>query len=150
MSQSLSQLYVHLVYSTKHRAPCLTEALRPRLWAYTAVVLKNLDCVPIEVGGIADHVHILTLLSKNLSAAKLVEEVKKPTSKWLKTQDPALHEFHWQSGYGIFSIGRSELSMVREYIMTQDEHHKTVSFQDEFRRLLKEHGVEFDERYVWD
>jgi REP element-mobilizing transposase RayT len=128
----------------------LSDALRPRLYAYTAVVLRNLECVPIEIGGIADHIHILSLQSKNLSAAKLVEEVKKPTSKWLKTQDPSLREFHWQSGYGVFSVSGSDLAMIREYIMTQDEHHKTVSFQDEFRKLLQEHGVEFDERYVWD
>jgi REP element-mobilizing transposase RayT len=150
MSQSLSQVYVHAVFGTKHRAAVLGEDVRPRLFAYTATVLNNLDCVPVEVGGMADHVHILCTLSKNLSVAKFIEEVKKPTSKWLKTQDASLRDFHWQAGYGVFSVSPSNVNEVREYIMKQADHHKTRSFEDEFRQLLTAHGVEFDERYVWD
>lgn len=150
MRQSLSQVYVHVVYSTKNRKPLLAENIRPRLFAYTATVLNSLNCVPVEIGGVADHLHVLCSLSKNLSVAKLVEEVKKPTSKWLKTQDESLRDFHWQAGYGAFSVSRADLAKVREYIMKQEEHHRETSFEDEFRKLLREHDVDFDERYVWD
>ncbi len=150
MPQSLSQIYIHLVFGTKNRAPFLDPAIRPRLYAYTAGVLNNLGCVPMEVGGFIDHIHILCSLSRILSPAKLVEEVKKPTSKWLKTQGESFSDFHWQGGYGAFSVSRSNVNEVREYIMKQDEHHRSMDFQEEFRRLLKAHGVEFDERYVWD
>jgi len=150
MPQSLSQIYVHLVYSTKGRKPLLLDEIRPRLFAYTATVLNNLKCVPVEIGGIADHVHILCSLSKNFSVAKLVEEIKKPTSKWLKTQHDNLRDFQWQAGYGAFSVSRGDLGQIREYIMRQEDHHRTTTFEDELRQLLREHGVEFDERYLWN
>ena len=150
MSQSLSRIYVHVVFSTKHRVAVLSDAVRPHLYAYTATVLSNLDCVPIEIGGVADHIHILSTISNNLSVSKFIEEVKKPTSKWLKTQDASLRDFYWQSGYGAFSVSQSNVNRVREYIIKQEEHHRTMTYQDELRKLLEAHGVEFDERYLWD
>lgn len=150
MPQSPSRIYVHAIFSTKLRVAILSDAVRPRLYAYTSTVLTNLDCVPIEIGGVADHIHILAVLSKNLSVSKFIEEVKKPTSKWLKAQDASRRDFYWQAGYGAFSVSQSNVNQVREYIIKQDEHHRTMTFQDELRKLLNAHGVEIDERFLWD
>ena len=150
MPQSLSQLYVHLIFSTKHREPMLLSPLREHLHAYLATVLKNQDSPALKVGGMSDHVHALFRLSKNLSLAKIVEEVKTSSSKWVKTQGRALANFHWQSGYGGFSVSAADLDEVVEYITQQETHHRLASFQVEFRKLLEAHGIACDERYVWD
>ena len=150
MSQSLSQLYVHLVFSTKHREPLLLSPLRGQMHAYLATVLKNQDSPAVKFGGTSDHVHSLFRLSKNCSMAKIVEEIKTSSSKWIKTQDRALINFHWQSGYGAFSVSPADVQAVAEYIAQQEAHHRAVTFQEEYRRLLESHGIEFDERYLWD
>ena len=115
-----------------------------------ATVLNNLDCPAIEIGGTADHVHVLCRLHKNLSVSKVVEAIKTPTSRWLKTKTPDLSDFHWQNGYGAFSVSASEVERVREYIVNQVEHHRTVSFQEELRRFFERNNVKYDERYMWD
>ncbi len=115
-----------------------------------AKVLENLDCNAKAIGGVADHVHVLCSLSKNLSVAELVEEIKKPTSRWLKTKSPTLRDFRWQSGYAAFSVSQSGMARVREYIAAQAEHHRRHPFQDELRAFLKKHMVNFDEQYLWD
>jgi len=150
MSQSLSKLYVHLVFSTKQREPLLLSPLREKVHAYLATVLNNQDSPAVKVGGTSDHVHILLRLSKNVSLAKIVEEIKTSSSKWVKTQGKGLANFHWQSGYGAFSVGPAEVDGVAEYIAQQATHHRALSFQDEYRKLLANHGIEFDERYLWD
>jgi REP element-mobilizing transposase RayT len=150
MPQSLSQLYVHLVFSTKHREPLLSSPVRERLHAYLATVLKNQDSPALKVGGTSDHVYALFRLSKNWSLAKVVEEIKTSSSKWLKTQGRALANFHWQSGYGGFSVGPAELEQVVDYITRQEEHHRVMSFQEEYRNFLKRYRIEYDEDYVWD
>jgi len=150
MSQSLSKLYVHLVFSTKQREPLLLSPLREKMHAYLATVLKNQDSPAVKVGGTSDHVHILLRLSKNVSLAKIVEEIKTSSSKWVKTQGKGLANFHWQSGYGAFSVGPADVDAVTEYIAHQEARHRAVTFQDEYRRLLETHGIEFDERYLWD
>jgi len=148
MPQSLCQLYVHLVFSTKRREPMLLSPVRERLHAYLAAVLKNQDCPALKVGGTNDHVHALFRLSKNLSLAKIVEEVKTSSSKWVKTQGHALANFYWQSGYGGFSVSAADVEEVVEYIAQQESHHRAVSFQDEFRKLLEAHGIAYNEQYV--
>ncbi|MCX8035612.1 MAG: IS200/IS605 family transposase [Candidatus Sumerlaeia bacterium] len=150
MSQSLSRILIHAIFSTKNRIAHLTPAIRRDLYPYAATVLANMGCPPIQIGGMDDHIHIFCVLSKSLSVAQFIENIKKPTSRWLKTKDPALQEFHWQNGYGAFSVSQSRMPNVRQYIRNQEIHHKTVSFQDEFRKFLKEYGVAFDEQYVWD
>jgi putative transposase len=150
MSQSLSKLYVHLVFSTKRREPLLLSPLRGKMHAYLATVLKNQDSPAVKVGGTSDHVHILFRLSKNWSLAEIVEEIKTSSSKWVKTQGEGLGNFHWQSGYGAFSIGPEGMEAVAKYIAQQEAHHRAVSFQDEYRKLLATHGIEFDERYLWE
>lgn len=151
MPQSLSRIVIHLVFSTKNRVGYLTDpATREEMNAYIAATLRQHESPAIIVGSAADHAHVLCILSKNVAACKLVEEVKKTSSKWLKSKSPRLAEFQWQAGYGVFSVGEGEVATVRRYIANQEEHHRTATFQDELRRLFREHQVEFDERYVWD
>jgi len=151
MPQSLARVVLHVVFSTKNRVPFLRETeVRSRLHAYMAGVLQNIRCEPILINGVEDHVHILCNLSRKVTIAGLVEEAKKSTSKWMKEQGPQYGDFFWQGGYGSFSVSQSNVEQVRAYIATQEEHHRTVSFQDEFRALCRKHGIEIDERYVWD
>jgi REP element-mobilizing transposase RayT len=150
MAQSLARILVHLIFSTKDRAPVLSAGVRPGLRAYMVGILSNLDCPCLEVGCVADHAHLLFVLHRTRSAAEAVEEVKKGSSKWLKTRGPAMRNFHWQNGYGAFSVSPSSEARVRAYITGQEAHHRRVTFQEEFRAFLRRHGVAFDERYVWD
>ena len=142
---------MHIVFSTKNRTPFLAEeCIRSQMHAYMAGILANLDCPPAIVGGVADHVHVLLSLSRNYSLAKIVRELKRSSSKWIKAKGAELREFHWQNGYGAFSVGQSQLDAVRRYIEDQEAHHKRLSFQDEFRRFLAKYQISYDERYVWD
>ena len=150
MPQSLSYLLTHIIFSTKDRAPVLDINVRPALHAYLATVSRNMDCECFRVGGVADHVHLAVRLSRTVTMAKLIEELKTSPSKWLKTQSPALGMFAWQRGYGAFSVGPSDLKALLDYIDDQEEHHRTRGFQDEYRTFLKKYGIECDERYVWD
>jgi REP element-mobilizing transposase RayT len=151
MSQSLAQIYLHIVFSTKLRQPLRRDpGLRESAHAFIAGVCRNLACPPLVVGGIEDHVHALCRLSKNVAPKDLLQEMKRSSSVWANHQGGALAGFHWQAGYGAFSVGPAEVDAVVSHIRTQEEHHRTETFQDEFRRLLREHGVEWDERYVWD
>jgi REP element-mobilizing transposase RayT len=151
MSQSLAKILIHTVFSTKERHPFLRDgALRGELHCYLGGILANLDCQPIIVGGVEDHVHLLCALSRTCQVAEMVKEVKRGSSLWIKTKRPELEGFAWQNGYGAFSIGFSQIKMMRDYIAGQEEHHHKISFQDEFRTLLTRYEIEFDERYVWD
>jgi putative transposase len=151
MPQSLVQIYVHLVFSTKDRRPFLTDpAFRQRLHAYLLGICKNLDCPSLTIGGVEDHVHVLCRFNKKLELTDLLRDLKRDSSKWVKTQEPRLAEFHWQLGYGASSVSPSHVEALVQYIANQEEHHRRESFQDEFRRLCKKYGLEIDERYVWD
>ena len=151
MPQSLANILVHAIFSTKDRQPFLRDhALREQLHRYLGGILTNLACPPIIVGGVEDHVHLLCGLSRTADPASTIKELKRSSSIWLKTKSPVLSDFAWQGGYGIFSIGYSQIEPVRKYIASQEEHHRKVNFQDELRQLLNENGVAFDERYVWD
>jgi REP element-mobilizing transposase RayT len=151
MPQSLAQVYLHIVFSTKERGAYLQNAtLREELHKYLGGICRNLDAPSLTVGGVADHVHILCRFSRTLTLADLVRELKRESSKWIKTKSPELSDFHWQDGYGVFSISPSHVGALRAYIANQEEHHKKETFQDEFRRLLNKYGLRYDERYVWD
>ena len=151
MPQSLAKILVHTVFSTKERRPFLPDkALREELHRYLGGILSNLGCQPIIAGGVEDHVHLLCALSRTCEPAEMVKEAKRGSSLWLKTKGPDLQDFGWQNGYGIFSIGFSQIQSVRDYIARQEEHHRKVSFQEEFRQLLRRYEIECDERYVWD
>ena len=150
MSQSLAKILLHLVYSTKGRRPVLAEDIRDGLHRYAAGVLEQWDSPAILINSVSDHIHILYLHSKNHGPAKIVEEVKVATSKWLKTQGAGYDDFHWQTGYGIFSVSQSNVAAVVRYIANQHEHHRRTTFQDEYREFLRRHEVGYDEQYVWD
>lgn len=151
MPQSLARVVVHCVFSTKNRVPFLKDPdVRIRLQAYMAGILQGISCDPILINGTEDHVHVLCNLSRTATIADLIEETKKGSSKWMKEQGPSFRDFFWQGGYGAFSVSQSNVEAVRAYIAEQERHHHKTSFQDEFRALCRKHGVEIDERYVWD
>jgi REP element-mobilizing transposase RayT len=151
MPQSLAKILVHTIFSTKERRPFLRDkSLREELHRYLGGILAHHDCQPLIIGGTEDHVHMLSTLPRTGNAADMVKETKRGSSLWLKTKGSDLHDFAWQNGYGIFSLGFSQVETVRHYIAGQEEHHRKVSFQDEYREFLKRYEIEFDERYVWD
>lgn len=150
MSQSLVKVYSHIVFSTKNREHFIIPSVEEKLYRYMAGICKELECYPIQVGGYTDHIHILCVLSKKIALMKLVEEVKSHSSKWVKTQDDKLKRFYWQGGYGAFSVNPAQVNRVQQYIINQHEHHKSKSFQNEYRFFLNKYNMPFDERYVWD
>ena len=151
MAQSLAEIVIHIIFSTKDRTPYFRDrALRDELHHFLGGVLKNFDCSSLIVGGAADHVHVLCILARTRGPASVVKEIKRSSSIWLKTKDPELQDFAWQAGYGAFSVGHSQIEPVRKYSAEQEEHHRNVSFQEEYRQFLNRHEVAFDERYVWD
>jgi len=151
VSQSLAQLYTHLVFSTKLRKPYLRDSqLRERLHAYLVGACRNLDSPSLIVGGVEDHVHVLCRVSKTKSVSELIRELKRESSKWVKNESPRLAAFQWQSGYGAFSISPSHVRELTRYISNQATHHQRESFQDEFRRLCRKYDLEIDERYAWE
>ena len=149
MPQSLAKNLIHLVYSTKNRQLWLPGTVRDRLFAYQAGIFKEWDSPALVIDGVEDHVHALFLLSKNHSLAKIIEEVKKGSSKWMK-REGGNADFYWQNGYAAFSVSESNVEQVKRYIQNQEAHHRKMAFQDELRALLRRHRMEFDERYVWD
>ena len=170
MPQSLSKVILHIIFSTKNREPWLESDLRPRMHAYLATLCRDLGAELVRVGGVADHVHIVTTLPRTVSQAQLIEEIKKASSKWIKTrrslsrfflaagiwrlfgesESARYRGFFWQRGYGAFSVSSSQFEAVLQYIETQPEHHRTRTFQEEYRELLRRHGIDFDEQDVWD
>lgn len=153
MPQSLNKVILHMVFSTKDRRPLIDADIRPRLHAYMSEILRDIESPQSQayrVGGVADHVHIAATLPRTVTIAKLFEIVKKESSSWIKRHGAKYQDFYWQNGYGNFSVGPSQLDQLIQYIDNQEEHHKTVSFQDEFRKLLEKYNIDYDERYVWD
>jgi putative transposase len=150
MPQSLSSILIHLIFSTKNRELFLTPEIDTELYPYMASIFKAMKSPALIINGTSDHVHTLLSLSRVITIADLVEEVKTESSKWLKTKGREFKNFHWQNGYGAFSIGQSQVPAVKRYIARQKEHHRRITFQDEYRKFLKLYRVDYDERYVWD
>jgi len=150
MPQSLSKVILQIVFSTNNREPWLEPDARPRMHAYLATVCRDLGAELVRVGGVADHVHIVTTLPRTVSQAEFIEQMKKTSSKWIKALDARYRGFFWQRGYGAFSVSLSQLDTVLDYVKAQQQHHRTRTFQEEYRELLRKHGIDFDERYVWD
>jgi len=150
MSQSLAQILVHLVFSTKNREPWLDDGLRTDLHSYIGGIVDRFRGTLLRANSVADHIHLLILHPRTCAPADLVQEIKTGSAKWLKSKDGKYTSFHWQSGYGMFSISPSHVAALTAYIDDQAEHHKKVTFQEEYRRLLSRYEVEYDERYVWD
>ncbi len=150
MPQSLSRILIHLVFSTKNRDRVLTSTIQTELHPYLAGTLDRIDCPSLQVGGREDHVHLFFGLSRTRTIAEVVETLKTSSSKWIKTKGAEFAVFHWQSGYGAFSVSQSDADTVAAYIRNQAQHHEKMTFQDEYRRLLERYRIAFDEKYVWD
>lgn len=150
MPQSHVRNYMHLIFSTKHREHTINATIQQELFRYIAGICANNDCYPVQIGGFTNHVHALFLLSKKITLVKVVEEVKAHSSGWVKTKGEAFKNFYWQSGYGAFSVNPSEVAIVTAYIENQKEHHRKLTFEEEYRGFLTKYGVAYDERYVWD
>jgi len=149
MAQTLVCLKVHVVFSTKNRHPMITPEVEPELYAYLGGTIKNLDSRCLAAGGTSNHVHLLISQSKNMALSRLMEEIKKSSSKWIKTKGTALRSFAWQEGYGAFSIGQSQVEAFERYIAAQKDRHRKQTFEEELVTLLKKYQVEYDERYIW-
>jgi REP element-mobilizing transposase RayT len=150
MAQTLVSLMVHVVFSTKNREALITPEIEPELFAYIGGILKNHDSRLIDAGGTTDHVHLLISQSKNLALSSLMKDVKKDSSSWIKTKARQFRSFHWQDGYGGFSVGKADLPGLKQYVSAQKEHHRKRSFQEELIQFLDEYRIEYDERYLWN
>ncbi len=154
MPQSLSLLWTHVIFSTKKRHPFLTDPLiRQRMHAYLASICQAQQCQAVIIGGTADHVHLLLNLHKNRALSTFIEQLKKSSSKWIKTiasPNDHLQLFYWQKGYGAFSVSQSNVQIVKHYIANQEKHHLKQSFQEELRALLNQHAMTYHEAYLWD
>ncbi len=150
MAQSLSKLYVHLVFSSKGRTETLPKTHLAKVHAYIAEILNENNCVAIRVGGTANHVHILMLMGRTVALSDIVRKVKSSSARWINNKNGLLNNFAWQDGFGAFSISQSHINAVSNYIDKQEEHHKIVTFKDEFRRLCHLYNIDIDEKYVWN
>ena len=150
MSHSFTNLLYHLVFSTKERRPCLDPDVRLRLFPYMGGLIREEGGIPLCVNGVEDHVHLLVKLRQDRALSETMRVLKATSSGWMHRTFPEVVGFHWQTGYGAFTVSQSQVGRVRRYIQNQEEHHKGRSFQDEFRALLRAHGVEFTEEELWD
>jgi putative transposase len=150
LPSSYTHLLYHLVFSTKERRPLITPVLREELYPYMGGIVRNQRGILLEIGGMADHVHLVTRFRADVSVADIVRLIKANSSKWINERPDLISEFAWQTGYGAFTVSESQLSVVRHYVQNQEEHHRKLTFQEEFVSLLKKHGIEYDERYLWE
>ena len=150
MAQTLVSLMVHVIFSTKNREPFITSEIEPELFAYMGGILRNHESRLLDAGGTADHIHLLVSQSKNISLSSLMKDLKKDSSSWIKTKGRSFRNFHWQDGYGAFSIGKSDVPELKKYIAAQKEHHRKRTFQEELIEFLEEYGIAYDERYLWN
>ena len=149
MGQSLSKMFIHIILHIKKNSVKIRSEDKNSLYAYMGAIIKDKDSIPIRINGVDDHVHILCVMSKNISLVKLVEEIKKHSSRWIKTTNPYYNKFTWQGGYGAFSVSSSLHNKTNDYIENQEKHHKKMSFREEYLMFLKEYNIDFDERYIW-
>jgi putative transposase len=150
MADTYASVNIHYVFSTKNRAPFITDGLRERLWAFMGGIARENQMLPRCIGGAADHVHLLVSMPTTLSIAKGVQLLKGGSSTWINGTFPEIPAFAWQKGYGAFSVSVSHIDETIAYIQNQEEHHRTKTFQDEYLSFLKRHGVAYNEKYIWD
>jgi len=150
MAQSLSQLYTHIVFSTKKHFPFIKPVIEPELYAYLGSTIKRIGGIPFIINGMDDHVHIFSSLPRTVALSKFIEDIKRNSSRWIKTKGAAYQHFAWQNGYAGFSVSSSQKDNVVRYITNQKEHHKTLMFKDEVIKFLQEYNIDYDERYLWD
>jgi len=149
MSQSLSKLYVHIIFHTKFSQPLIKPSIQEELYAYIGGTIKENQSQPIRINGVENHIHILAIMSKNIALSKLVEEIKRSSSRWIKTKGEEYQNFKWQGGYAGFSVSKSVVDIVKRYIDNQKQHHKKKSVQEEYVQILKENEIDFDENHLW-
>lgn len=149
MAQSLSKLYVHIIFHTKYNRDLIQSEVETELYAYIGGIIKANGSIPIKINGTENHIHILTTMSKNIALAKFVEEIKRNSSRWIKTKGEQYRDFAWQGGYAGYSVSQSVVEKVERYIDNQKEHHKVVLFQDEYVKFLNEYEVDYDENFLW-
>ena len=149
MAQSLAQVYIHLVFHTKYSSVTIREEDLPKLFAYLDGIVVNQNAMVIQIGGVPNHIHILCTLPRIVSMANFVEEIKKCSSRWIKTLDSYYSKFAWQGGYGIFSVSASQVQKVKDYVTNQKEHHRKKTFQEEYEAFLKAYNIEYDPEYVF-
>lgn len=150
MPQSLSKLFVHIVFHIKNQKITIGNEVKPDLYSHMGAVIKDNASIPIIINGTHDHVHVLCVMSKIITVAKLIEEIKKHSSRWIKTKGNQYREFAWQGGYAAFSVSSSLHDKTREYIMNQEKHHKKMTLKEELALFLKEYGIDYNEKYLWD
>jgi len=150
MSHTYANLLYHVVFSTKGRQPYIVEELRLRLHAYLGGIVRAIQGKALTIGGTADHVHLLMLLPARTAVAEALRVLKTNSSRWVHGQLPERAFFAWQTGYGAFTVSQSAADDVKRYIAGQEAHHRSMTFQEEFLALLTRHGIEYDERYLWD
>ena len=149
MSQSLSKLYIHAIFHVKHNQSLIKPEHDNQLYAYMGGVIKLSNSIPIAINGTENHIHILCIMSKNISLADFMEQIKSNSSRWIKTLDTHYREFAWQGGYAGYSVSQSQVNVVKKYIENQKVHHQTTSFQDEYLQFLQKNEVNYNEDYLW-
>jgi len=150
MSQSLTKIYLHIIFGTKNREKVIDQSTKPELIKYMAGILKKIDCAPIKIGGTSNHMHLLTTLPRTNTLSDIIKTTKIESSKWIKTKGRHYQNFHWQKGYGAFSVSQSHVDKVENYILNQEEHHKKKTFKEEYLEFLNKYKIEYDEKYVWE
>ncbi len=150
MPQSFGCLNYHLIFSTKHRRPCLADGTLDRLFEYIGGIFRSNNGLLLAAGGMPDHVHLLASVSREMSIAEAMRLIKTNSSGWMHETFPDQQEFSWQTGYAAFTVSYSNIESVREYLARQEEHHRVRTFQEEFVEFLQRHELDFDERYLWD
>ena len=149
MANTYTSLHCHLVFSTKGRKTWITPDMEQRVWKYLGGIARENRMKALQIGGVEDHIHMVLGLPPTITVSKAVQLIKGGSSRWIHDTFPAFEGFAWQDGYGAFSVSNSQLPHVTEYVANQREHHRVRTFQDEYRALLKRHGIEYDEQYVW-
>ncbi len=150
MANTYTCLHYHVIFSTKNRVRWIVMAIEERIWAYLGGVAKQSDMVPMLIGGVEDHIHMLLAMPPTMSVSEALKRIKGGSSGWVKETFPGCEAFGWQDGYGAFTVSKSQLPDVEGYIRNQREHHRTKTFQEEYRTFLDRHGIQYDERYLWD
>ena len=149
MSQSLSKLYIHIIFHIKNNSVKIRKQDAGELYSYIGSIINDNESIPIMINGIEDHVHILCVMSKNIALAKLIEEIKRHSSRWIKTRGSYYSKFAWQGGYGGFSVSSSLHDRTKRYIQNQEKHHQKMSFKNEYIMFLNEYGIDYNEKYLW-
>lgn len=149
MANTYTSLHYHLIFSTKNREPWITTTIEARVWAYIGGIARKHKMTALQVGGIEDHIHALIMAPPTYAPSQIVQYLKGDSSRWIHGEFAKFRGFEWQDGYGAFTVSKSQIPGLIEYIENQREHHRKKTFQEEYLELMLKHGVDYDERYLW-